>query len=431
MDQIIKANPSKWGKLITKPEIKRRHDLLQSLQNIRDSLKKIKEGADYALSPLSVQLRALLFRNIPSRPYQRRQLPLLFDVAEQMRKYDYDAEIIGQIGDMEKVEEDKKEITIYATPECPIEEMPIIKKDLRLMDFHIGRRKKKKSNQIEILFEEWLIKTIGAYHEVEITPMDVIRGFADTSGGAHYDKSIPEGFAEFLTAETNGAPVIINTLVQIGRVTYEIGQELIRELCDLELHVFAEISKKERINSQSMLFDLVYPDTKIRFSIFIDQNKKISIRGIGFSGNEGLAESQEMFEWDGFHHILFVMRVLDDLEAELSIFIDGKEIANKKVGMAIFVVNDLDTYDVFINRSIEDPQSGISFGFLASAAYNRILSAKERKQVSRAFFRLSKTIFPVFFSKGGFAHSPAGRSDFNIYGNYVPKTISAFKNHAN
>ena len=125
------------------------------------------------------------------------------------------------------------------------------------------------------------------------------------------------------------------------------------------------------------------------------------------------------------------MRILDDLETELSIFIDGKIIACKNVGKAVFVVNEINAYEYFINRSLEDEDAGTNLRLLTKATYSRILSTEERKQVTRAFIKNTKGASSLLLSKGGFIHSPAGTLQGKPYGNYEPKEISIIRNYAN
>jgi hypothetical protein len=390
---------------IPKPLGLRIQELLQSLQVVRDATAAARNGKLYQLLPLYGQMRTLLTER------SKGNQPLLLDLAS----------IVGQ------------ELRCYTMPGADDPKFPEGLQQglvLHLAGFPLSLRPELPA-QVEMALADFLDQKILLYKGVHYTARDIIELLANKAGGSHFPSSYPEDFAELMQFGIAGQPMLANALMQIGQITLNLGIRLLRQLTDFELHLLTAIPPQP-ITTRKFILDSRYPETLMAVQIRVEPGNRVVFGLRGIDGMQAQIANGALIDWNKPHHLAVGLHLTDELQSELSLFVDGCEAARARIERPVFVVGDSLDYDSYFNRPFESVSDGLRFGLVELAAYGGELSLLDRGAVYRYFNdRRPDLDAPcVLFSEGSFGHAPPGTKDMSMTGKVIRSTVRAVLENA-
>jgi hypothetical protein len=399
-EQIMSPTGVKKFRSIPKPLGLRIQELLQSLQVVHDATAAARSGKLYHLLPLYGQMRTLLTER------SKGNQPLLLDLAS----------IVGQ------------ELRLYTMHGADDPKFPEGLQQglvLHLAGFPVSLRPELPA-QIEMALADFVDQKIVLYKGVHYTARDIIELLANKAGGSHFPASYPEDFAELMQFGIGGQPMLANALMQIGQVTLALGIRLLRQLTDFELHLLAVIPAQP-VKSRKFILDSRYPETLMAVQIRVEPGNRVAFGLRGIDGTQAQLVNTTLIDWSTPHHLAVGLHLTDELESELSLFVDRSEAAHARIERPIFAVADPLDYDSYFNRSFESPSDGLRFGLVQLAAYGGEQSLLDRGAVYRYFNdRRPDLDAPcVFFSEGSFGHAPPGTKNMSMTGKVIRSNVRA------
>ncbi len=372
-------------------------ELIQSLQVIRDSLGAVRQGKLHQIIPVYGQLRALLCEK------SKGNHPLLLDIAKEV-SFSLDFYCMSPAGELpEKL---KKNLL------------------LRLSGFP-ATLERELASQRSISIEKFLDYKILSYDGRSYKTKDIIGFFANKAGGAHYSPDLPQDFAQLLSLGLSGQPVLVNALLQIADLAYNLGVKLLKSQADFEAHILIVVPQQE-LNAPAYIFDNQYNDAPMRIFCRIEPGMKLGFGVTGIQGMTAIAGVNRLIDWSRPHHFTLSLNIGNDLSTRLHIAMDGEEVSTMSIPHPLFVVNDPLHYRSYQNRSDQDENAGLSFGFIEMTMYGRGLSLKEQAKLFLHFEeQLSKdTLRCVYFKKGQYGYAAPGTKDMRMTGDPVMWSVS-------
>ena len=182
-------------------------ELLLSLQVIRDSIDGLNSGKSYQVIPLSGQLRAVL----TDRSKGAHRLLI---------------EVVAALGLQPKIW-----VLNDADGYPPGLAAPI----LRLIPMFSAEQEVPGQHQIDLeKLSEYRALTYDGH---SYTVADIIKFYAERSGGSHYSRTVPEDFAAMFQSLPFVRDSLDAAMRQLGQCIFAIGLEVIRALADFDIHL--------------------------------------------------------------------------------------------------------------------------------------------------------------------------------------------------
>lgn len=379
---------------IPKPLAIRTLELIQGLLVLRDSIEKIKKGGRNAhqFIPIYGQLRALLYEK------SKKNKSLLLDLAKIL----------------------KQPLELWCMRPADVENYPALV--LCVSGFPVSVYQQF-SQQEKITIENFLNHKFLYYNKQHYTVSDVINYFANHAGGAHFATKIRSDFSEILSLNIDGQPGLFNFLLQIAEVTYELGLRLLKRLNDIELHLAAFIPEQD-INSPKYIFDTRYPDTPMRASVLINQDRKLLFRVTGIDGVTVQVASDRLIDFTRSHYFSFLYQIDKKLSTNISISVDGETFGEVSFPFPIFFVNEFRVHETFHNRAVDDEKAGIKYAMICFAVTDPEFSFIERYRV---FVHIHEMIQddaePVVYLENSYAYSKPGTTDLTLMGDFYKSSL--------
>lgn len=378
---------------IPKPLPHRVQELIQSLLVLRDCIEQVRSGKLHHFIPIYGQLRALLIEKA------KENKSLLIDLASIL-KQPMDIWCMGPAGPEE----------ILMSPEWEAL--------FNVSGFPISLHQQLPAQKL-ISIEEFLDHKIIYYEKQHYKTSEIISFFANNAGGSHYSTKVKKDFAQMLTIGLNGQPVLINFLLQIAEVTYDLGLRVLKRLNDIEIHLAAIIADQE-VKGNMFLFDTKYPDTPIRASIVLTTDKSIAFQVTGLDGLRTHVVTHRLIEFSKPHYIVFLHQIDNKLNTNMKILVDGENYGEQTFNAPCFFVNELRAHITYHNRSIDEENTGAQWAMFSLAMTDSEGSLTDR---SRLFVHFADLITDeeksgVVYMQNGYSCAKPGTTDQELIGGY-------------
>lgn len=370
-------------------------ELIQSLLVMRDSLEAVFQGKTHQIIPVYGQLRSLISEKSKSN------LPLLLDLAKQIG-FPLDFYCMA---DADELPEELKKNSILLFSGFPVtlqKEMP---------------------GQVQISIERFLSHKIVIHHEISYSVKDIIAFFANKAGGAHYSTDVPQDFMHLLSISVSGQPILIGALLQIANIVYKLGVILLKNQVDFETHIVLYIPPQE-LKNPGYIIDNKYPDSHMRIFYNLDPKMKLCFGVTSIQGFTAIVTARYLIDWSKVNHFSFLLTLKNDLSTRMIIALDGEEIGELDIPHPLFVVNNLIDYESYHNRSEKDKDSGVEFGLIAIAMYQKLtLIEKGRihlyyeEQISKEDSKC------IYFRKGQYGYARPGTNDVKMFNSPVAWSV--------
>jgi hypothetical protein len=380
---------SKYQK-IRKPLLYRIQELIQSLQVMSDSLEAVKQGRLYQLIPLYGQLRALLSEK--SKDNQ----PLLLTIAEE----------IGM------------QLNLYCMSDVNDKDFPselIQNLVLHLSGFPVSIEQELPGQHI-IKLEDFLNRKIlffkgREYREGKYSVEEIITFFANKAGGAHFSPDLPKDFAQLLSFELLGQPMLVQALIQIAEITYRLGLKLLRRLSEFEIHLLIFIPQQE-LSQAGYVFDNKYPNSPMRVFFCLNPGMRLNFGVTDIQRLTSTVAINRIIDWKKPHYFVLTLVINNRLQSKLEILMDGETLGEVIVPHPLFVINDPLNYMSYHNRSHDNDSAGLSIGFVEIKMLERS-PLKKRIDLFLHFEELlaRKDLECLYFEKGQYGYLPSGVKD--------------------
>ena len=380
---------------IPKPLPHRVQELIQSMLVLRDCIEHVRSGKFYHFIPIYGQLRALLIEK------SNKNKPLLVDLASIL----------------------KQPMNIWCMGPAGPDEMPMPEEWKAAMVFNVSGFPVSLHQQLAaqklISIEELLEHKIIYYDKHHYKTSEIIGFFANNAGGSHYSTKIKKDFAQMLTIGLNGQPVLINFLLQIAEVTYELGLRVLKRLNDLEIHLAAIIGEQE-VEGNRYLFDTKYPDTPMRASIVLRNGNGIVFQVTGLDGTRTQVVTNRIMALKTPHYIVFLHQIDNKLRTKMKILVDGETYGEFVFDAPCFFVNELRAQITYHNRSVDEDNTGAKWAMFSLAMTDPEGSVTDR---SRLFVHFSELLSDdeksgVVYMSDGYSHAEPGTTNQELVGNF-------------
>lgn len=374
---------------VKKPFSHRLLELSQSLSVIRDSLELLRKGKTHQIIPLAGQLRSLLVEK------SKRNKSLLLIVAREL----------------------KEDLSIFVMRELDNELPGLV---FSMSGFPVSLEKEL-PGQEKLTIEVFLDRSVITIGSNSYSMKDIIGFYANKAGGSHYAPDMPQDFVELLTINIGGQSSIANALFQFGEMIYKLGFRLFKKLVDIEVHFIILIPEKIE-GDPAYVFDLKHPYSQMRLFCNIYPGIRPCFGARGLNGYSEKVIIERVINWNVPHHLMLSIELEDDLSTSLFAYIDGERLARKTSKALIFVHNNPSIYDLYINRSAENAESGLRMALSDFLVYNVNHTAIDRARNILAFNeKLSENEMPcTYFVKGAYAQLGINQKTIEYFGNCIP-----------
>jgi hypothetical protein len=317
-------------KVLTKPDWLRLAELEQSLLVIRDALDGLEVNRVHQMLPLSGQLRALLVEKRRENP------PLLIELAAALGV----------------------DIRLFAGPEigndATDQEMLLDVGGTPLSSERLS------ADQDELSVEQFLSRRMLRVKGTSYSIAQIIKLAAEKAGGAHHPRNVPEDILELLTFRSSGFRPLPMALMSIGRAVLRIGRDLIRRICDLDLHVIVILPTQR--TSSICLLDAHDPATGAKITLAVDALGRVSVTVVAVDGWAWQVHSETIVAPMQPLHILFSARLTTRLETEASIHVDGQLAARVTYQRPTMMSDFAQDYEIVCNRAFDNSTLTGEFG---------------------------------------------------------------------
>jgi|GEM_PF-6923292 len=334
-------------RVIPKPDWLRLTGLEQALLVVRDSLDGIRSGKGYFALPLAGQLRALLAD-------RRRDSPaLLPKMADELG--------VG--------------ISIFAAPEINAEGTGELIINLGGHPISFDRLS---SDQVEVTLDAALDRRVLRIKQSEYTVRELIKIAAEKGGGAHHPPGVPEADYDLLTFRELGLRPMQIVLESMGQVSLSVGRALIRELCDLDLHVVVVLPPTR--TTIICLVDARDPESGARLSLHMDPLGRVILHAVGVDGSWLRLASDSLAPSAKQVHVMASLRLSPALHTVAAIAIDGTPAGQIDVAKPTLLSSSQQDYEVIINRAFDNSTLTGEFALarvaIARAGFNLVEDAE-------------------------------------------------------
>lgn len=321
-------------------------ELLSSLQIIKDSLDLYMQGKKHEIIPISGQLRAIL---TDSTAKKNGVAPLLFELA---KVFNYDTSIYYSPINMEGCIQDGLVLQMV-NPEPSL----------------INRNGKQK----KIRLSEFLDINICEVNKKKISARKLITWYANKSGGAHYDPTLPESFimlrkrADFL-------------IIEMAKIALSVGVNIVRETSCFEKYIGIKINQKQEINNYGCIFEFSREDSLMFYKLIIDDKFNLIFSIRSEEGEYIEVKSDREIKWDKARVILLTSEITEDFSTKLALYIDGEKYGESNNKYPIYsLANPLIYYNRYYNTNRNKSIDGIEMDISSICIYGRLLDENERK----------------------------------------------------
>ena len=372
---------------IPKPLASRILELVQSLLVLRDSIEKVRSGNLHQFIPIYGQLRALLFEKAKGNK------SLLIDLANIL----------------------KQPLELWCMKPAEAEHFPALV--LSMSGFPVSIHQQF-PEQEKVTIEKFLKHKFLYYKKQHYSVSEVITYFANYAGGAHFATKVKSDFAEVLAINIgnfNAQSGLFNFLLQIAEVIYELSIRLIKRLNDIEIHLTAFIPSQD-ITSLKYIFDTRYPDTPMRASVIVNQERRIIFRVVGINGMGAQVVSDRLIDFTKAHYFIFSYQIDKKLTMNMQISIDGEIFGEMNFQFPVFFVNDLVAHETFYNRAVDDEKTGLKYAFAFLGLVDPESSFIEKYRVIVNFYEELKKddLMLVVYTENDYAYSKPGTTNLTL-----------------
>jgi hypothetical protein len=382
---------------IQKPLGRRVVELLQSLQIVRDCLGAVREGRDYQLVPLFGQMRALLAEKSAD------SAPLLVDLAT----------ILNQ------------ELRLYAFPGVDADGFPRLEVDvaLRVGGLPVSYHRIELS-QRHLTLDEFLSQKIVEMRGRTFTRAEVIKMLAEKAGGAHYAKKVPVAYEQLTSILINGQSPLTHALFQMADAIYELGCSFVQQLANFHAHFVIAIPE-QALTESKVLLEAAYPDSPMRFSLNVDPGLRLRMQMRGIDGREAVVVTQRLIDWSALRHVQLRLEILPNLHSRIEIYVDDELYVQHTIAYPLFMAAEFVQYRRFVNRSVERPDAGLTFGMASMLVVKGIISTREECAI-RTFVdshRVDTAEPLIAFAKDSYGEIAVGETSMVFSGTVTQRTL--------
>ncbi len=315
-------------------------DLTDSLLLIRDSIEDINEGKNHQLLTIYNQLRSLVAEKSKGNP------SLLIDVADKL----------------------KYKLKVFCSPQHKI---PIHFEYLYLSP-EVASKKTTTSHEVWTI-QEFLEREVIIFKRRNYKVRDLIQTVANKAGGSHYPDKIPEEIADLLSISlydntvqsSPNSSVLKQFIIQIAKVTYEIGVIFLRSISEFAL-VRVLYYPKQIINEDSYLFGYFHENTNDQISFFLNREYKFGFFICDSLSNKQTIIVNKIYRSNKFYSFCLSLKLTDHLSTILSVEINGVEKISIELNYLFSIRNNFGYYTSYCNRSHIKGSRGIEQGFVFS-----------------------------------------------------------------
>lgn len=331
-------------------------NLFVCLSILRDSFDLINQGKVYQTTVLYGQLRSLLI------DIRGKKSPLLFKVAEIFNH----------------------EISLYYTPPKILPEEYNKGTIFSLTDLNFSKTRKT-GNQVEILLSNFLDKDVYSIENQSFSWRHIIEKLSNNYGGSHYSYKAPDHIELGLRFGMNNMSPLETFLLQFARIIFKIGIDLLRFTTNLTIY-FSTFIKKDSISKESrILLDCKIENLNNRITIST-VGRLLKISFIDYFGNVIIIEGERQIEFSKLKLICIKAELTYDLETHISFYYDDELIGFKKINFPLYLFNQDNLYDFYLNTNAKKETQEYEFGFHACFMVN------ENESYFKSAIRLQETL---------------------------------------
>jgi len=386
------SQDTKQSQNVKKSNLDKFKEFFHAVRIIFDSTKLINEGKYYQITVLYGQLRALLTDKTKERS---KELKPLFEIAN----------LLGE------------DIKIFYMPaNLP----PSLKEGVFLEVSSLPLSLKKLlSNQEEITLSDYLNVEVVEYKGYKLKAHEIINALSDKYGGSHYDTKVPLYLMELTSFGLNNQPILDNLIIQFADLFTKVGVKLVKKLADFEF--FISLYPDNFSIEENFFFDYRLPNSTCRISLFTYQGK-LSLLFVDLIGRTISLEVEQILDVNIFYLINITHKITAELYSEIKLNIDGINVLDKLITEPFLMINEIQSYQGYFNRTSERETQEFEFGIGRILMYGKVLEDidKLNLNISLAQTEIKKMIW---FNKNSYGHSAPGNGDIKFEGSVLHKDV--------
>jgi len=387
MRDITKLDKTPFDRLI---------EFFQSMCIISDCFDLISQGKLHQLIPLYGQLRALLTDDA------KKNIPLMKDIASIL---------------------DVKLLLYYSEAQSQGIGMP---EPVFQMDTLFVSLEKEFSHQVQIDLFDFIDKPTIKVNENFYKLNEIIDFLANKSGGAHYANKIETYVNELFSYNQfrfNGISPTEQLLIQFGKIIYELGNKILDRLTSLHI-IFSCYIDKQELEGDSIILDFASSKTSLRFLLFLNKDKFIGIHIVDATGNPFTFVSDKPIDLNDICKTIEVeLNINSDFKNEIKLIINDVVFINTKSNVPFFFINELGSFDFFINRSREIDNNGLFISHGTMSAFNTVLDNDKIEHKNKFKKDLEESDIFRTFHKGSYGVKDSEKGIMNYSGKFDEKLI--------
>ncbi|WP_276497608.1 hypothetical protein [Pontibacter litorisediminis] len=376
---------------ISKSSLDKLKEFYLAVRIMYDLEKLIKEGKSYHIPTVYGQLRALLTDKTKEKSKEKKPL---FDIAS----------ILGEEIKIYYMPKRSEEHSNFGNPFLDISSLPIsIERQL--------------VNQIEISLEDYLNVEVVQYQGESYTASDIINLLSNKYGGSHYDTKVPQYIAELMSIGFGRQPVLDNLIIQIANLFLKVGLKLLKKVTDFEL--FVALKPSTFSVEENFFFDYVLPNLPARISLLTYQGK-LRLFLADILGNAASIGIEKVLEPNQNYIVHITHRITPDLRSEVKVNLNGENVFEELYFEPLLVLNEIRSYQGYINRSQEKEFQKFEFGLGRLMMFSSVLGELERYRMYSDFLGKDSSVM-LWFNESSYGHSAPGTGDISMEGHVEQK----------
>lgn len=367
---------------IPKPKLNRVIELYNSTLIINDSLTQIRLGKYYFIGVLYSQIRSLLI--------DKTTKPLLPLVAELVN---YDLDLYYVDGSKLPPEIENSLILQMVGPPLSINrEIP---------------------GQIKINLIDYLKTTVLTVNNQNIRVNTLIEHLANKNGGAHYSDDLPRYLVDLMNFGFNNQPLVNNYIIQLAELCLNLSVNTLKTISDFEIiqHVYIP---KQKLSSEQFIFDYKLPNNNCRIYVSTIQSKfRVGI--IDLLGRFISIVADQIIDFGEFFLLNLVHSLDKDVTSEITLYVNEVKLISKRLDGSIFPLNEIRSYDRYLNRSIGSENTELEIGMLQHMATGKVLDLRKRLELFNYMQNNEKSKM-AWFNKSSYGECKSGNTTMVMRG---------------
>ncbi len=337
----------KLKKKVTKNLVYRTQELADAICIINDSLKLVKEGKNHQFIPMYGQLRAILHESGSNKP-------LLLELAELL----------------------KEPLEIYAMGPVDSPDHPGADMDF-MIDIGSFGLEQAFPNQQKKPLKDYLEQAVLKHNGKPHTAIDLIRGFADRAGGAHYDTTFPEDFAQLIGQFD---PQIKLYLVNLASVCRYLALRVLRKISDIEIVCNIYIPEQP-LDGDGYIFDYVYPNMGMRMSLLFRDSELFVFELWDLDGKYYKVEARVKKPFERMIYIAVSAELNEDLTTKLQLLINDEVCESITIDLPLKIRHQMLHYEMYYSASFQKDQA-LCFGITLHGVRHGVFDENARQNTN-------------------------------------------------